>query len=72
MLAAWAKSSMKSRSEVASRELAVGEVKARALEAMVRSRARVAPATAPLPRGQKFMRARASVRRERSRSIMLT
>ncbi len=50
--------------EVASMEFGVGAVEVeRVHAAMVRSSASVAPATAPLPSGQRFMRARASVKR---------
>ena len=49
-----------------------GGVKPRASAAMVRSSASVAPAMAPEPRGQRFMRLRASGKRERSRSSMAT
>ena len=45
-------SSTKSRSPVASMELAVGAVNPSSRAAIVRSRARVAPATAPEPSGQ--------------------
>ena len=52
-------------------ELVVGASKPRAFAAMLRSRARVAPAIAPLPSGQKFMRVRAVWKRSMSRSSML-
>ncbi len=54
---------MKSRSLVASMELAVGAVNPSSRAAMVRSSASVAPATAPDPSGQKFSRAAQSRRR---------
>ena len=50
-------SRMKSRSLVASMELAVGAVNPSSRAAIVRSSASVAPATAPDPSGQKFSRA---------------
>src|SRR5260370_34896436 len=67
----WVNSRAKSRSEVASMLLGVGASKLRARAAMVRSRARVAPAMAPEPRGQRFMRLRASVRRGKLCSVIL-
>ena len=61
------KSSAKSRSETESSELAVGASKPSAAAVIARSIGKPVPASAALPSGHSFIRARASARRERSR-----
>ena len=72
MLAADRNSSAKSRSLTASRLLALGRSKPSALAVAWRSIGNPVPASAAAPSGHSFIRARASLKRERSRPHIST
>jgi hypothetical protein len=60
----------KSRSETLSRLFAVGPSKPRAAAVIRRSMGKPVPASAAAPSGQRFIRARASRKREMSRAAI--
>ena len=72
MLDAARNSNAKSRSLTASSELAIGASKPSACAVICRSIGNDVPAKAAAPNGEKFIRARASANRDRSRASIST